>query len=395
MHTKHWNFLIIISLLLAGCGQRVEFEPLTTSTPTQINAPTPTSVQSGVTILADGIVQTALPALPLAFERAGKLAVVEVQAGDTVHKGDVLARLEESTALDSYQAAVTSAELAVLRAQQALDDLYANAEIARTKALSDIAAYAQAVRNAQFQLENYTLPTYLQGLDIIEALNLMKERLDAASKAFEPYRYANVSSPIRQERLRALNEAQSQYDAAVKHLNYEYELQVAQANLDKTLEDYHKYTAGPAPDDLTLAQAELGNAQAQLTLAKNDLDEAIAGSELLAPMDGIVVSVDAAPGILVGSGSPIVTLLDATHMEFHTTNLSERDLALIFPGQTAVITLKAYPDQPIEATVARIGWQAGATVGDATTFPIILVLSSTDLDIRPGMTGRAEIRSQE
>ena len=108
-----------------------------------------------------------------------------------------------------------------------------------------------------------------------------------------------------------------------------------------------------------------------------------------------VTSVEAAPGALVGGGSPIVTLLETTHLEFHTTNLSECDLAQIFPGQTAVVTLKAYPDDPIEAAVGRIGLQAGAAVGDAVTFPVVRILIETDLDIRPGMTGRAEIRSKE
>jgi hypothetical protein len=54
-----------------------------------------------------------------------------------------------------------------------------------------------------------------------------------------------------------------------------------------------------------------------------------------------------------------------------------------------------YPDAPIEATVVRIGLQAGAPVGDAVTFPVILSLSDTNLELRPGMTGRAEIRGKE
>ncbi|MCJ7658021.1 MAG: HlyD family efflux transporter periplasmic adaptor subunit [Anaerolineales bacterium] len=114
-----------------------------------------------------------------------------------------------------------------------------------------------------------------------------------------------------------------------------------------------------------------------------------------APWTGTVLSIDAAPGALVGSSSPVITLLDTAQLEFHTTNLSERDLAQIYPGQTAEVTLKTYPDDPIEAAVVRIGWQAGEIVCDAVTFPVLLSLSETNLDIRPGMTGRAEIRSEE
>jgi hypothetical protein len=56
--------------------QGPNFEPFTTPSPQLEGAPTPTPVQTGVTILADGAVQTAQPALPVTFEIAGKLLAV-------------------------------------------------------------------------------------------------------------------------------------------------------------------------------------------------------------------------------------------------------------------------------------------------------------------------------
>jgi multidrug resistance efflux pump len=142
---------------------------------------------------------------------------------------------------------------------------------------------------------------------------------------------------------------------------------------------------GTAEVNVALARLALGDAQRQLD-----------NSVLLAPSPGTVTDILVARGAQVGSGVPIVTLLDMTQLEVHTTNLSERDLAQITPGQTAVVTLKTYPDDAITATVARIGTQAGIeVVGDAATFPVVLILSETDLDIRPGMTGRVEIRTEE
>jgi hypothetical protein len=41
--------------------------------------------------------------------------------------------------------------------------------------------------------------------------------------------------------------------------------------------------------------------------------------------------------------------------------------------------------------VLRVGPQAAGLVGDAATFPVIVQLAEVDLDLRPGMTGRAEI----
>ena len=246
MDTKRGILLTIILVFLVGCERRpVQVEPRTTPIPDETLVSTPTPVRTGVTILADGVVQAVQPTLPLAFEISGRLLAVQVRAGDQVQEGDVLARLEEAESLGSYQAAVTSNELAVLRAQQSLDDLFANAEISRTDALNNITIYAQAVRDAQYKLENYNMPAYFQGVDIIEALDQMKAQLAAASEVFDPYRYYSASDETRKERLEALNEAQNKYDHAVKRLKLDYELQVAQANLDKARADYDKFTAGP------------------------------------------------------------------------------------------------------------------------------------------------------
>ncbi|MEW5872447.1 MAG: HlyD family efflux transporter periplasmic adaptor subunit [Chloroflexota bacterium] len=387
---------LLVLIFIAACSPRPpEIQPGVTLTPAAAAAPTPTPEQAGLTILADGLIQAAQPELPLAFQVGGHLLSIDVQAGDQVRKGDILARLEEAEGLDSYQSAVASAELAVLRAQQALANLDANAGAARATALSEIASYAKALRDAQYQLENYNMPLYLQGLDATEAFKQMKAGLDAALAAFDPYRYYPADNPTRRSLLQALNDAQAQYDAAVRRLNLEYDVQVAQARLDKALADYARYAAGPAPDELALAQAELANAQAQLASAQNDLEKATAGIHLIAPSDGTVLRIAVAPGARVAAGSPILVLLDAAQLQFHTTNLSERDLAVITPGQTALVTLKAYPDQPLPATVLRIGWEAGASIGDAATFPILLLLAPTPLDLRPGMTGRVEIRSEE
>ncbi|OQY46935.1 MAG: hypothetical protein B6242_06245 [Anaerolineaceae bacterium 4572_78] len=169
------------------------------------------------------------------------------------------------------------------------------------------------------------------------------------------------------------------------------EIAAAKLSLDQTLRE---------PKEEEIEATTLRVNQSQISLSQNQLSLAqtksrLADAQLIAPWTGTVLSIESSPGALVGSGSPIVTLLDMTKFEFHTTNFSERDLAQIFQGQIAVVTLKAYPKEPIEATVERIGLRAGAAVSDAVTFPVMLVLSQTDMDIRLGMTGRVEIRSEE
>ena len=90
----------------------------------------------------------------------------------------------------------------------------------------------------------------------------------------------------------------------------------------------------------------------------------------------------------------IVTLSDSEAVQFHTGNLSERDLAYISPGQPAQITLKSYPGQPVDGTVAFIIPQATGQIGDAATFTVVISIDGTDLALLPGMTGRAEIQRE-
>ncbi len=81
---------------------------------------------------------------------------------------------------------------------------------------------------------------------------------------------------------------------------------------------------------------------------------------------------------------PIVTLLDTEKLQFHTSNLSERDLAQVEPGKPAEITFKAYPSQPVQGEVARIAPQAEGSVGDAAVFTVMIDLTETaDLSPQP------------
>jgi multidrug efflux pump subunit AcrA (membrane-fusion protein) len=454
MNTKLSILLAAMLVLMIGCVREpAQIEPSATPVPDKTTTPSPSPVHTGVTILADGIVQTVQPALPLTFGTGGKLLAVHVQAGDQVREGDALARLDDKdaqqnvaaaelalsqamlqTTSDAQERSIRLAELGITETEMNLASAQANLDkllnwtpdeeaVALAEANLDAAQgqfYSAAGRDAasQYQVE-------IAGINVEQAqrgLASAQEHYDAAHDTAldwapgieEARKAATTSLQIAQNDVAIAEANLSSAQATATYGNSAS----AQSNVLSAEQALADLLAGPTVEEIEaarltveqmtlalerarinleaaqdIAQAELNVAQVQLELdaSRVTLEYTI----LRAPMDGIVLSVEAAPGALVGSGSPIVTLLDTTRLEFHTTNLSERDLAQIVPGQTAVVTLKAYPNEPVEAAVVRIGWQAGVPVGDAATFPVMLVLSETDLDIRPGMTGRAEIRSEE
>ena len=408
MNTRHWFLLAVMLGLLAGCAQEpAEVEPSTTPIPDKTTVPSPAPVPAGVTILTDGVVQTVQPALPLSFEAGGKLLAVHVQVGDRVQAGDLIATLDDEVlreAVTNAELAVAQAENSLAQAQLALDNLLgwepgetataatvANlgaVEAGSEKALTQDAADGNRMASARIRLEQAER-------DLADAQEAYDNAWDQArdwellygERICYPGEGGVIpcTGPKWKDRIEADREGTARG------------LQATQDNLALAQADYSLTLAGLKSD---IAAARLGVEQAGLSLEQSlfqqqQAENALARARLVAPGSGAVLSVDVAVGATIGAGTPIVTLLDTDRLEFHTTNLSERDLAQISPGQAAVVTLKAYPSEPIDAVVVRIGLQAGPAVGDAATFPVTLALSETDLDIRSGMTGQAEIRGEE
>ena len=415
-------FALIFILLLAACGGQPE-ETVATAVPanetTTEAAAEPIATrtsQSGVTILADGSVMAVQPVLAVSFTASGRLLELTVASGDVVAAGDLIATLDDETLLD----AVTNAEFQV--AQSELNLTQAQAELDRLQAWEpDGTAVAVAEANlaaAQAQLENAELSDSAAGnsvtqanVSVAQAERQLADAQEAYDTAFDPGREWELGDPFRKQLL------ENERDGATRNLQFaEENLRVARANYSLAVAGINNDSALNAEANLVSAQQALENAQkpptaeqieaaqlsvqqAELSLQQSQLSltqaqDAVADAQLLAPTAGTVLSVDVAEGAMIGAGSPIITLLDTTQLEFHTSNLSERDLARVAPGQTVQVTLKAYPNDVIEGTVVRIGTQATGTVGDAAVFPVIISISSEELDIRPGMTGRAEIAGE-
>ncbi len=346
-----WIIMVILVIALGGGAYYYYTTQIAVATTTTQEAAMQTAVARlgdlVVSATGSGSVATAAQ-ISVGFDEVGTLIELNVGLGDKVKAGDVLARLQTQNTPEEIAADISDAELNVIQAQQSLDELYANAETSRTEALNNIATYAQEVRDAQYALENYNTPLFLQGLGTVEAVDKMKEQLDAAWAAFGPYKYYPASDSTRYDLLVALNLAQSNYDAAVKRLNYEYVLDVAQANLDKARQDYARYESGPAKDELTLAEATLNNAKTKLALAK----EKKSVVDLVAPINGTVMAVDAIVGGVVSEGT-IITLADLDQLRVEAY-LDESDLDKAKVGNEAEVVFDALPDRTFKGKVISV-----------------------------------------
>ncbi|MFP5205729.1 MAG: efflux RND transporter periplasmic adaptor subunit [Acidobacteriota bacterium] len=75
---------------------------------------------------------------------------------------------------------------------------------------------------------------------------------------------------------------------------------------------------------------------------------------LKAPFAGVVLKAQASPGDVVDAGRAVFTVANLSHV-WVQAEVYEKDLGRIRVGQTAYITVDAYPERPFEGRVAYIG----------------------------------------
>jgi RND family efflux transporter MFP subunit len=374
-----WILIIVIVLVAGGGGYYYYSNSLRTTTrATGTQAPamqTAVARLGDITLSATGTGQVVpVSEITLGFNDPGTLIEVNVAVGDKVKKGQVLARLQTKDTAETIAASIAAAELNVIKAQNALADLNITAETSKSQALTNIATYEQSVRDAQYNLANYAPPISLQGLSPAEAVDKTRKALEAATQAFEPYKYLREYDPTRVTYLTNLNYAQSDYDAAVKWLGLEYTLETAQSNLKQAQLQYEKYKNGPSVEDVAAAEGDLTNAQAQLALAK----QAVSIEDLVAPIDGTVMTVATNVGGVVGTSgaSAVFTLADLSQSVL-TVYLDETDLNNIAVGYKTNVTFDALPERTFTGKVVLVN-PGLETVSNVQAIKIQVLLDKVD-----------------
>jgi multidrug efflux pump subunit AcrA (membrane-fusion protein) len=314
----------------------------------------------------------------LAFSSAGEVAEVLIEEGDLVSAGDVLARLGNREPLEAN---IANAELELLNAQQALDKLEEQAEIASDEALRRIAQATRALRDAQYQRDNYTVPIDQADLEAIEGARIMKEILDAAQADFDLVKNRSSTDSTRRDYKEALDNAQSDYNAAVKRLEYEIAVEAAESDLEKALSDYATFQEGPKAEDIEAAQARINAAEANLVSAQAALDSL----DLVATIDGTVVDLNIIEGEQVSPGAPVVQITDFSTWFVETDNLTEIEVVEISDGQSVEIVPDALPDETLEGVVDEISDQFVEKRGDVT-YTVRILVDEIDPRLRWGMT---------
>ena len=280
--------------------------------------------------------------IKLASRVVGRLKEVTVNDGDPLHKGQVVAVLENNDLL----AQVEQARANVQHAQAVLERLQNGARP------EERAASRAALNEAQAAADNAKL------------------NFERSQKLF---REGGIIS-------------QSVLDQA------ERDWKMAQARLESARENYKLIMAPPRAEDVAAAQAQLDLARGQLAQAQDNYDNTFVHS----PVDGEVIKRYMNPGESISYESlyqPIVSVSDTTHLRVRT-EIDETDISKIQIGQHATIRCDAFRGQSFYGHVVRISGGLGPKKiqTDNPTEKIDMDILESFVEVDPGTPLRVGLR---
>jgi HlyD family secretion protein len=146
------------------------------------------------------------------------------------------------------------------------------------------------------------------------------------------------------------------------------------------------------------AKANVDQAKAQVAVNQDALNKTV----IHAPMDGIVSLLNSKLGERVlgtsfTTGTEIMDIANMNTMEAQV-NVDENDVVLVSVGDTAVISVDAFPDKKIKGIVYQVA-SSGTTTGAGTQDQVtnflvkIKILDLKTLDLKPGMSVTADIQT--
>jgi len=366
---------------------------------TSTASPTPAEPEAAVVPIVTATGQVVPEAwADLSLASGGVVASIDVAEGDVVSAGDVLLRL---SGREQLQAALAAAQVERVAAQQALDAVREQADVARAAAQSEWANARETLRQAEYKWQVQQEGHRASGDTIKGArarLLLAQEEMDRAKRALDRTHGDAGEDAAKAAALAAYIQAKAARDAAQRALNWytgkptdiqqallDAEVAVAEARVAAAERAWREVQDGIDPDTLAQAEARFEYAQAQVAAA----ERALADSELRAPFDGTVASVDARAYEWLSPGQSAVSLGDLKRLQVETTDLNEIDAARVEVGAAASVTFDALPDVQVSGRVVQIAPRAAG--GSGVNYTVIVQLDEIPARLRWGMTAFVDI----
>jgi len=355
----------------------------------------------GVSVTADGTLQPRTTVAVKSFA-GGRVDVLAVEVGDVVKAGDLIAKIDPTDSLSSYDQAIADlsaaeAKLRQAQAQAAVQPRLTAASIAQAEAsyhaaVKDLSGLQEATHPQQRARAKADLDKAQANLALAEADLKRVQGLKANGFVSQ----SDVDSAVNRRDLAQSDLASTQQQWDTLDRQQEAELEATRARVAQAKASLDSARAGAVQDelkraDVVSAQAQVARTQAAVTNAKTSLDY----TTINAPRGGVILQKSIEEGTIVTSGkssvtqgTDIVLLGDLSEMLVEVS-LDEADVGMVRQGQEAKITVDAFPDATFRGRIARIDPQA-TTAQNVTTVLVTVRVENPDARLKPGMTATCE-----
>ncbi|WP_457605545.1 HlyD family secretion protein [Nitratifractor sp.] len=274
----------------------------------------------------------------------GRLALLALDDGTPVHRGQILARLHSaefeaqrdalSRQIAAKEALLKAKEIDVEIAQTTIPQALAKAQAALAAKEEELDALQKKI-DAQQSVVEQSQRDYRRSENLYRRKLIQQELLEKARLKYQ----------VDRRTLQALLDQKAQLLQAIRIARSDLaDAQAGQKKLDALRQDLEALRQGVAA----------------LRAQRRQVDAMIAEMTLHSPFDGFCVERIANVGEVVGAGMPVATLIDphSLSLKIFVDTLQNGKIALHDKG---VIFLDAVPDHPIPAEVVRIASKAEFT----------------------------------
>ncbi|MEB3150820.1 MAG: efflux RND transporter periplasmic adaptor subunit [Sphaerospermopsis sp.] len=341
-----------------------------------------------VRITASGKVQP-VQSVNISPKSPGLLAELNVEQGETVQKGQIIARMDNS-----------EIKMRILQYQANLEQT--KAQLAESEAGSRPEEIAQAkarLVQAQAQLAVIRAGNRSQEIDqaraAVDAANAQVELTQSRVKRYQALaKEGAISQDTLDQYITEDRRAKASLEEAKKRLslqkagNRDEDIKRQQAVVTQEREALRKLENGSRPEEIARLRAAVTAANAQLRQQQVQLEDTI----IRAPFSGIVTQRYATLGGYVSPAISASSNASATSTSIIAlargleilANVPETDIGRIKQGQEVEIVADAYPDQVFKGSVRLIAPEAVVEQG-VTSFQVRINIDSGVDKLRSGL----------
>lgn len=342
----------------------------------------------------------------IAFKTAGKLIERTVDEGDTVKKGQVIARLDRDQLLAQRErevAALASVESQLAEARTSVEWQERTLAADIEQKTADVASNEARLS----ELKNGSRPQ--EKLDAQAAVESAQSEVDRAKKDLDRAQVLHGNDDI----------SSAQFD------QYRNRFETAEAALKSSKERQGLVLAGPRPEVIAAQQAQVERTRGALKMSEANvlemkrreqeldtrkadiarehasialIDSQLADTVATSPVDGVVLVKSADPGEVLSAGTTVVTIGDIEH-PWLRGYIDESDLGKVKLGSKVRVTTDSYKGKVYDGRVSFISSEAEFTPKQIQTqtervklvYRIKIDLDNSSHELKSNMPADAEI----